>query len=97
MDGGTLVQLRNVINRRNVKKDPSDNMTACEDFFLLVVEAHILTAAMTVFGMRSVDDQPSSAFFRSVLRPQPSPRDSPGTLGTEACPANDRHTVAPRG
>ncbi len=63
MDGGTLVQLRNVINRRNVKKHPSDNMTACEDFFLLVVEVHILTAAMTVFGMRSVDDQPSSVFF----------------------------------
>ncbi len=37
-------------------------MNACEDFFLLVTEGHILTAAMTVFGMESTEDSPSTAF-----------------------------------
>lgn len=59
MDGGSLLQLRNLLNRRNVVKEPSQNVTACEDFFLLIVEAHILSAAMTVFGMSSTDDTPS--------------------------------------
>ena len=63
MDGGTLYQLRNLINRRNVVKDPSSNVTACEDFFLHVVEAHIVTACMTTFGMSSVDDSPSTDLF----------------------------------
>ncbi len=56
MHGGTLFQLRNLINRRNVKKDPSDNANACEDFFLTVTEGHILAAAMEVFEMTSLDD-----------------------------------------
>ena len=63
MDGGSLYQLRNLINRRNVVKDPTNNVAACEDFFLHVVEAHILSACMTVFGMSSVDDTPSSHLF----------------------------------
>ena len=63
MDGGTLHQLRNIINRRNVTKDPSGNATASEEFFLLVTEAHILTAAMTVFQMTSLEDTPTSPPF----------------------------------
>lgn len=38
--------------------DPSKDMNACEAFFLLVVESHVLAAAMMVFQMSSVDDQP---------------------------------------
>ncbi len=49
-DGGTLYQLRNLINRRNVIKKPMDNLDACEDFIVLVIEAHILSAAMTIFN-----------------------------------------------
>jgi len=63
MDGGTLYQLRNLINRRNVVSDPSNNVTACEDFFLMVVEAHILSAAMKVFEMKSVEDTPVRRLF----------------------------------
>lgn len=63
MDGGTLFQLRNLINRRNVVKGPTSNVTACEDFFLHVVEAHIAAACMTTFGMSSVDDSPSTDLF----------------------------------
>ena len=41
MDGGTLNQLRNLINRRNVTKDPTKNYTASEEFFTLVTEGHL--------------------------------------------------------
>ena len=38
-------------------------MTVCEDFFEVVCEAHICTAAMQVFQMSSLDDTPSTAHF----------------------------------
>ena len=63
MDGATLYQLRNVINRRNVTKDPTKNVAACDEFFSLVAEAHILAAAMKVFGMNSLDSTPSCELF----------------------------------
>lgn len=59
MEMGTLYQLRNLINRRNVKTSCKDDMNACEDFFGLVVAAHILVAAMDFLKMSSVDDIPS--------------------------------------
>ncbi len=62
MDGGTPVQLRNLINKRNVIKDPSD-MKACKDFFSLVEEAYIVSAALTIFEMQNVEDTPSTTFF----------------------------------
>ena len=42
-----------------IKGDPS----ACEAFFLVVVEAHVLTAAMKEFGMESFDDVPKNDEF----------------------------------
>ena len=60
-------QLRNIINRRNVTKTPSGNVTASEEFFLLVTEAHILTAAMNFFQMESLDDTPKSSHFTQSL------------------------------
>lgn len=68
MDGGTLHQLRNIINRRNVTKDPSNNPTATEEFFILVTDAHVLTAAMTLFQMESLDDTPKSPQFTQCSR-----------------------------
>ena len=63
MDKGTLYQLRNLINRRNVVSSPQDNLAACEEFYLLVVEDHILSAVFTVFKMNGFDDTPSVDFF----------------------------------
>ncbi len=63
MDGGTLFQLRNLLNRRNVKKDPTDGVNACEDFFLTVTEGHILAAVMEEFGMSSLADTPCTTLF----------------------------------
>lgn len=62
-DGGTLYQLRNLINRRNVVKKPMDDLAASEDFIVTVVEAHILTAAMTLFGMKNLQDRPCEELF----------------------------------
>ena len=45
-DHGSLYQLRNCIGRTSVVKKPLDNFNACDDFFVLVVKCHILTAAM---------------------------------------------------
>ena len=55
--------LRNLINRRNVVKDTKKNVVACEDFMLLLTEAHILAAATTLFGMESLEDTPSHEMF----------------------------------
>ena len=35
----------------------------CEDFFLLVVEAHIVSSAIKFFGMESVEAVPGTEFF----------------------------------
>ena len=59
-DLATFYQMRIFINRRNVVNDPTKNVAACEEFFLLVVEAHILSAAMQVFDMSTLDSIPSN-------------------------------------
>ena len=46
MERGTLCQLRNLINRRNVTKKPKKNVNAAEDFLEVVTTGHILTAVM---------------------------------------------------
>ena len=62
-DFGTLVQLRNLINRRNVVSDPKENVNACDDFFTLVVTCHFLTVVMKKLGMSQLDDTPTSDDF----------------------------------
>ena len=44
-------------------KKPKQAIDACEDFFLLVVEAHILSAAMTLFEVSDVDSEPASQHY----------------------------------
>ena len=43
---GTLCQLRNLINRRNVSGKPKSDVNAAEDFVEVITIAHILTAVM---------------------------------------------------
>ena len=52
---GTLYQMRNLINRSSVPKDPGDNMKAAEDFMQLVLYAHIVAAAETVEDLTGAD------------------------------------------
>ena len=63
MDCGTMYQLRNLVNRRNVVSDPKDNEAACEDFMITVTDAHVLACAMELFEMDTLTDVPSNKFF----------------------------------
>lgn len=65
---GTLTQLQNLINKRNVRKKPKDDFNACEDFFSLVVTSHILCAAMEHLGMESLDSDPNSQSIPEYVR-----------------------------
>ena len=58
LDKGTLCHLRNMIDRRNISATATDDYNAREEFFIAVVEGHIVTAAMTVLKMNSNDDIP---------------------------------------
>lgn len=62
LEGGTLIQLRNLVNRRNVGTDISGRFNQAIDFFELVVRCHITAAAMQFFGMNYVSDVPTQNF-----------------------------------
>ena len=52
MDKGTMYQLKNLVNRF-VPSDPSDNVKASEDFFLLLIHAHVLAAARFLYSLNT--------------------------------------------
>ncbi len=55
-----MVQLRNLVNRRNVGSEVSGRFNASIDFFEMVTNCYIVAAAMTFFGMASIHDDPTS-------------------------------------
>ena len=58
LEKGTLCNLRNVIDRRNISAKAADDFNACEDFFVTVVKCHIVVAAMQFFQMEAASDSP---------------------------------------
>lgn len=60
---GTLQQLRNLVNRRNVSSDPDRNFKATEDFFHLVGKAHVVVACLKYFGMDDVNGLPNESML----------------------------------
>ena len=58
-EAGTMMQLRNLVNRRNVSKDVTGRFNAALDFYQLVTECHILAASVAFFGMTDIDSTPS--------------------------------------
>ena len=67
-----------------MKKDPSTNVHASEDFFLTIVEGHVLCAAMDAFGM-------SSLMSHEANLPHCSMYTRRGTIR----PSTSRHRTAP--
>ena len=63
MERGTLYQLRNLINRRNVTTSCKDDMNSCEEFLELVVIGYIITAVVDFLGMSSLTDVPLPALI----------------------------------
>ncbi len=45
---GHYVSTENLIRRTNVPSDPQNNMNAADDYFRLMVHAHVVAAAKTV-------------------------------------------------
>ena len=62
---GTLYQLRNLINRRNVVAKPMKDFNACDDFFITVLTGHIIAAAMKVLHIDSPSGIPEGALFNA--------------------------------
>lgn len=58
-DGGTLLQLRNLINRRNVASKVKGRYNATIDFMESVVDCHVTAASMEFFGMEKTTDTPT--------------------------------------
>jgi len=46
------------LGRTNVKSKPIDSFDASEDFFVVVIEAHVVAAAMKLLGMQALGDTP---------------------------------------
>ena len=44
-----------------MRKEPTNDVNAAEDFFQTVTEGHIIAAALEAFGMASIDDVPHTA------------------------------------
>ena len=57
--------MRNLINNKNVSKNPKSNFNACDDFLETVITAHILQAALHVLGMSDVDGIPDEKVISS--------------------------------
>lgn len=55
-EAGTLYQLRNVINRRNVVKKCKCRLSCRWIFIDVVTTAHVIAAALKAFGMSNIDD-----------------------------------------
>ena len=66
-DTGTMFQLRNIVNRKNIGKTPKKDVNAHEDFLQQVLESHVLAAAMEYLGMESVDDEPNEEIVPPTL------------------------------
>ena len=64
---GTLCHLRNVIDRRNISANAVDDFNACDDFFLTVVECHVIAAAMQYLEMTKQDDMPTHELLHCDL------------------------------
>ena len=65
MQKGTLYQLRNVLNRRNVSSSVKSNVAAYEDFLELVTKGRI-SAALEVLQLSSTNEMPRANMNPSI-------------------------------
>ena len=80
-DRGTVCQLKNLFNFRNVKSDISDNFSHAWELMCLITEGLVCLVAMKMLSMEDINSEPSTApsvetlsddekssYFRSVCR-----------------------------
>ena len=65
LEGGTLQQIRNLINRRNISAatNVSGHVNDVQYFLELVIRCHILAVTMHFFSMKNIDDKPHTSGF----------------------------------
>ena len=73
-EGGTLLQLRNMLNRQNVAADVSGRFNSTVDFVELVTNCHIVAAAMNFFGMKNVSSNSTNNALPSDITKWPVDR-----------------------
>lgn len=70
-DKGTLKQIQVLINRQNIPTKVKDNPNAVEDFIDVVVDAHVVAAALTFFGMESAESTPTKNINIAAIKSLP--------------------------
>ena len=70
-DHGTLYQLRNLVQQRNVGKQPKKDFNAHHDFFNVVLTSHISAAALEMFGMDDLEDEPCEGLVPPYIDTMP--------------------------
>ena len=58
-EAGTLQQLKNLLNQQ-LPSDPKADMNSYEDFLLVVGIGHVITAAMELLEMSSIEQAPAN-------------------------------------
>ena len=64
---GTILQLKNLLNRTNVPRDVHKDVNAVDDFVQVALSGHIIAAAMECFGMKSLGDKPNQDLYQAML------------------------------
>lgn len=67
-DKCTMFCDRNLINRRNVVTDVKKKFGACQEFFLMEVEARVVAATLSVLALDSLDGEPTEEVLPSSLK-----------------------------
>jgi hypothetical protein len=67
MEHGTLFQLRNLFNRRNISTDVKGHVNAFEDFFDVITRGYIIAAALEHLGMSSLNASPDPAMVDASI------------------------------
>ena len=67
LEKGTLCQLQNLIDRRNISASAPDDFNACDDYFVTVVQCHIVSAAMNLLKMKATSDKPDHVLLDDNL------------------------------
>ena len=60
MERGTIYQLRNLINWRNVTKQAKSNVNANKEFLEVCVTAYLMVAVLDFLGMAELNSLPLS-------------------------------------
>ena len=94
LEGGTLQQLRNLINRRNVSASTSikGHVTEIQDFLELIVKCHIVAVTMHYFSMENIDDKPHTSAFPSNVKSLP-PKQKWKLFQNELCQIIDKYVI----